>query len=279
MFHRKNSITGPARESDPVRPRSGNGLIRAETGLRAAPWLLAALAALATAILLTLATSGTAQAATSFNMTLAGWNETLLMDWNSRNGEMYRYKIRVAGEATVEQQGEWSEWRNLQRIPAERHRHTITGLEAGNKYMVKLEFKPDGNVEGYVWAPVGTRVARVKPAAPENLSYTLNDDNSVTLTWDDPQDPSLTVYLYRITVRGEEGDCKQAIDFTADEPPENTTSYTIEADELTEAADNVIKLIVQNHAGGNSSSVTVSVPDSDNPPIEPEVPVKPTPSE
>ena len=272
MFHRKNAIPVPVREGAPVRPRSGNRLLHAEAGLRAAPWLLAALAALATAILLALAAPGTARAGfgVDYDMALRGWNTNINVYWNSQSEETYRYKIRKTG-------GEWSGWNELEQIPEERHEHTITGLDAGFEYQVKLQFCTELYPGGC--HDIGTGSARVMPAAPKNLSYTLNDNYSVTLTWDDPQDPSLVEYLYRITAAGEESDWIRAIDFTANTPPENTTSYTVPADELSEGVGNLIELMPRNHAGGSSASVTVSVPDQDAPPYQPEEPVQPTPGE
>lgn len=219
--------------------------------------MLAALAALTTATVLFLAVAGTAQASTSHDMVLVGHTNNITIYWNTQNGELYRYKIREAG-VTIAEQGDWSEWRHLEEVPAERHSHTITGLEAGSRYMVRLQYRKID----WLWTDVDTELARVRPAAPQNLSYTIDSENDVTLTWDDPGDESLVEYLYQITAGEETSSWRRAIDFTEATPPENPTSFTIEAEDLTEGTDNVIKLMARNAAGGSSASITVSLSDA-----------------
>ena len=230
-----------------MEPHAGNSLMRPGNVRKAAPWVLAALGAMATAIILTLASAGTAQAL-YHDFAATSWNNTITLHWNSQAGESYAYYIQKDGA---------SQWTGLflDDIPVERHSHTITGLDYGVKYKVFLNACPGGNRNncGQV-----THILRVRtaPAAPENLQYTLTAEYDVVLTWDDPKDPSINEYRYRVTPRGEDPD---SIDWVVAAEGRITT-YTIPADELTQG-DNEIELAARSDAGGSAATVTVSVPD------------------
>ena len=223
-------------------------VIRPPNGRKASPRVLAALGAMATAILLALATAGTAQAL-FHDFAATSWNNTITLHWNSQAGESYAYYIQKDGA---------SQWTGLflDDIPVERHSHTITGLDYGVKYKVFLNACPGGNRNncGQV-----THILRVRtaPAAPENLQYTLTDEYDAVLTWDNPGDPSINQYRYRVTLLGEDPD---SIDWVVASAGPITT-YTIPADELTQGTDNEIELAARSDAGGSSATVTVSVPD------------------
>ena len=240
-------------------------VIRPPNRRKAAPWALAALGAMATAILLALATAGTAQAL-FHDFAATSWNNTITLHWNSQAGESYAYYIQKDGA---------SQWTGhfLDDIPVERHSHTITGLDYGVKYKVFLNACPGGNRNncGQV-----THILRVRtaPAAPENLQYTFTAEYDVVLTWDDPGDPSINEYRYRVTPRGEDPDSRDWVQAAEG----RITTYTIPADEITQGTDNEIELMARSSAGGRVATVTVSVPDPDDVPDPGRAPQQPTPA-
>ena len=80
--------------------------------------------------------------------------------------------------------------------------YTITGLDQGVRYKVIVRARYDGppgawsdEVEAVVAsaAPTATDTAIPTPAPPQNLQATAAHD-AVTLTWDDPDDSSITGY-------------------------------------------------------------------------------------
>ena len=250
---------------------AGNRFMSPGNVRRAAPWVLAALGAIATAILLALATSGNAKASdedfTVYDFALTSWNNNITLHWNSQAGDIYAYKIRKAGVGSYSQHV-------LDEIPVERHTHTITGLEYGVEYQVYLNTCPAGDPDNWCGRITDTLSIRTAPAAPENLQYTLTDEYDVVLTWDDPEDPSINNYWYRVTATGEETDYTDWV--VASTGP--ITTYTIPADEITEGVDNKIELSARNHAGGRTTTITVSLPDLDEVPDPGESPQQPTPA-
>ena len=73
--------------------------------------------------------------------------------------------------------------------------HVLTEDEEGMTVQVWVSFTDDaGNPETLTSPPTGAVVPREPPPAPENLTATVNPDGSVTLTWDNPQDDSITGY-------------------------------------------------------------------------------------
>ena len=250
-----------------MEPHAGNGLMRPGNARKAAPWVLAAaLGAMATAILLALATSGTAKAS-QYDFAVTSWGNNINLHWNSQAGEIYAYYLQKTGA------DEWSQ-HVMDEIPTEQHMHTITGLDYGVEYRVFLSVCIDGDPDncGRITDTLSIRTA---PAAPENLQYTLTDEYDVVLTWDDPKDPSINEYLYRVTATGEETDWTDWE--RASTGP--ITTYTIPADELTQGVDNEIELVPRNHAGGRGATVTVSFPDLDEVPDPGRAREQPTPEQ
>ena len=257
-----------------MEPHAGNRVMRPGNVRRAAPWILAAaLGAMATAILLTLATAGTAKASDDdddlivYDFALTSWNNNITLHWNSQAGDIYAYKIRKFGVGSYSQH-------ILDEIPVERHTHTITGLDYGVEYQVYLNTCPPGDPDDWCGRITDTLSIRTAPAAPENLQYTLTAEYDVVLTWDDPHDPSINNYWYRVAASGEEPDWRDWV--VASTGP--ITTYTIPADEITEGVDNEIELSARNHAGGRTTTVTVSLPDPDEVPDPGESPQQPTPA-
>ena len=256
-----------------MEPHAGNSFMSCGKVRKAAPWVLAAaLGAMATAILLALATSGTAKASDDdlrvYNFALFSWGNNINLSWDSRAGEIYAYKIRKFGVGKYSQH-------ILDEIPAERHTHTITGLDYGVEYQVYLNTCPPGDPDDWCGRITDTLSIRTAPAAPENLQYTLTAENAVVLTWDDPEDPSINEYRYRVAATGEETDWTDWV--VAAEGP--ITTYTIPADEITTGTDNEIELMARNHAGGRSATVTVSFPDPDEVPDPGRAREQPTPEQ
>ena len=87
------------------------------------------------------------------------------------------------------------------------------------------------------------------PAQPSNFAATVGDD-SVTLTWDDPRDGSITGYKYR---RSEDGGETWSVDWTAiSGSGANTFSHTIAG--LTAGAEYTFAILAVNSDGDGAPS-------------------------
>ena len=92
------------------------------------------------------------------------------------------------------------------------------------------------------------------PAQPSNFAATVGDD-SVTLTWDDPRDGSITGYKYR---RSEDGGETWSVDWTAiSGSGANTFSHTIAG--LTAGAEYTFAILAVNSDGDGAPSLEAQI--------------------
>ena len=85
--------------------------------------------------------------------------------------------------------------------------HTLTEDDEGLAIQVWVSFTDDvGNPEALTSAATAAVAPREPPPAPRNLTATVNPDGSVTLSWEAPQDDSITGYqiLRRRPTEGED---------------------------------------------------------------------------
>ena len=75
---------------------------------------------------------------------------------------------------------------------------TVTGLDGGTGYGVILQvWRSGATLKLHATLPALATLPPTPPAAPTGLSAAAGDD-SVTLTWDDPQDSGITGYEYQV---------------------------------------------------------------------------------
>ena len=110
--------------------------------------------------------------------------------------------------------------------------HTLTDADEGKTIKVRVSFADDaGNAETLTSAATTTVEPQplVPPAAPQNLTGSVSH-KSVTLSWDDPGDDSITGYrmLRRSRDSAQYGDGQGAADFAAvvDDTGSSATTYT-----------------------------------------------------
>ena len=76
---------------------------------------------------------------------------------------------------------------------------TVTGLDGGTGYGVILQvWRTGATLKLHATLPALATLPPTPPAAPTGLSATAGGDDSVTLTWDDPQDAGITGYEYQV---------------------------------------------------------------------------------
>ena len=144
----------------------------------------------------------------------------------------YQYRLDLAGSGTTV-----GVWTDIPSSSAGTTTYTITGMPRSARYEGYLravnEFGPGASahhrwVEADVFALPSYDVAAGAPAAPTGFSSAaqgLSEDYSsvsATLSWDDPQDDSITKYQYRLVDSSSEGEW---IDIPNSDA--NTTTYTI----------------------------------------------------
>ena len=102
--------------------------------------------------------------------------------------------------------------------------YTLTGDDEGLAIQVWVSFTDDGgNPEALTSAATGAVAPRDPPPAPGNLTAVENADGSVTLTWDAPDDDSVTGYqiLRRIPANDE-----HPLSVYVEDTGSDATSYT-----------------------------------------------------
>ena len=86
--------------------------------------------------------------------------------------------------------------------------YTVMADDEGKAIKVRVTFTDDaGNEESLIsFAVAAQRFQATPPGAPQNLTAAVNDDGSITLTWDAPDDDSVTGYqiLRRRPTEGED---------------------------------------------------------------------------
>ena len=132
---------------------------------------------------------------------------------------------------------------------------TITIAADNDKsYIVGVRAKNEGGGSNWVNSPsVGPY--ETPPGQPTGLNAEANDDGSATITWDDPNDASITGYQYQTREDGGAWGQNTEIEGSG----ASTTSHTITG--LTAGATNHINLQALNDAGASSGrTVSVKVP-------------------
>ena len=133
--------------------------------------------------------------------------------------------------------------------------YTLTEEELELTVTVWVSFSDDmGSMEALVSDPSGAVVPENPPPAPTNLAATVNEDGSITLTWDAPDDNTITGYriLRRLPDEGEEG-------FTVIEADTDTTATSFTDTDVKSGARHVyrVKGINANGPGKRSKPVRV----------------------
>ena len=146
--------------------------------------------------------------------------------------------------------------------------YTLQDADEGKAVTVRVSFDDDaGNQESLTSAATEAVEAAVAeeepvepPPAPTNLTAAVNADGSVTLTWDAPDDDSVTGYqvLRRRPYEGE-----KALLVYVENTGSTATVYT-DAD-VTAGTQHVyrVKAVNEAGAGGQSNYVNVDVPDAE----------------
>ena len=154
--------------------------------------------------------------------------------------------------------------------------HTLSDDDEGKTIRVTVSFTDDaGNSESITSAPTGTVAAAATtedpvepaeaqdpPSAPENLAAAEND-GSVTLTWDAPDDDSIT--SYQILRRGED---ENALSVHVEDTGSTATTHT--DTDVTEETRYIYRVKAINAAGAGEKSaravITTSTPEPENSP-------------
>ena len=108
---------------------------------------------------------------------------------------------------------------------------TLNNLTPGDSYKVKIRsryYNADRSVRESSGPWTSTATQRVKdhpPAAPTGLTASLVEHNSLTLTWNDPQDTNITGYRIQ---RGTDANSLHTIEANTGSPSTNYTDITVE---------------------------------------------------
>ena len=108
---------------------------------------------------------------------------------------------------------------------------TLDGLTPGDSYKVKIRsryYNADRSVREWSGPWTATATQRVKdhpPAAPTGLTASLVAHDSLTLTWNDPQDTNITGYRVQ---RGTNANSLHTIEPNTGGPSTNYTDSTVE---------------------------------------------------
>ena len=150
--------------------------------------------------------------------------------------------------------------------------HTITGLEEGEAYKLKVRARFDEGGSGPWSQPVHTLVASTPrpPAAPTGLAASLVFHDNVVLDWDDPDDDSITGYKILRRTTGE---------FTTIEAntASQATSYTDSSVEAETEYAYHIRAINDDGESDPSSNLNVTTPEEPEVEVvDPDPPAAPT---
>ena len=127
---------------------------------------------------------------------------------------------------------------------------TLNNLTPGDSYKVQMRsryYNADRSVHESSGPWTNTATQRVKdhpPAEPTGLAASQVEHNSLTLTWDDPQDARITGYR---VLRGTDADSLSTIQADTGSPSTNYTDSTVEPETTYRYA------VVALSADGNSS--------------------------
>ena len=136
--------------------------------------------------------------------------------------------------------------------------YTLADADEGKTIRVKVSFTDDAGNEETLTSTATAAVVEAEPTepplAPENLTATVNEDGSVTLNWEAPDDDSVTGYLI-LRRRPYEGE-KTLLVYV-----ENTgsTATTWTDTDVTAGTQHVYRVKAINDAGPGAQSNYVNV--------------------
>ena len=134
---------------------------------------------------------------------------------------------------------------------------TLNNLTPGDSYKVQIRsryYNADRSVRESSGPWTATTTQRVKnhpPAAPTGLTASLVDHNSLTLTWNNPQDTNITGYRIQ---RGTDANSLNTIEANTGSPSTNYTDSTVEPETTYHYA--VIALSQDGDGAQSTTSVT-----------------------
>ncbi len=91
--------------------------------------------------------------------------------------------------------GNYGDWTNIPNSGAETTRHVVTGLRNGTRYTFRIRAATVGSYSPESDEAAATTITL--PAKPTGFSAVGSGDGRVTLSWDDPNDPSIVEWQYR----------------------------------------------------------------------------------
>ena len=137
---------------------------------------------------------------------------------------------------------------------------TLNNLTPGEEYKVHIRSRYyDGEHSDSRWSGPWTEVAtqRVKdhpPAAPTGLTESQVSHNSLTLSWDDPQNANITGYR---VMRGTDGNSLSTIEDNTQSDSTSFTDSTVEPETIYHYA---ILALSQDGDGAESSTIGITTP-------------------
>ena len=163
----------------------------------------------------------------------------------------YEYLSRIAPPAPG-----WGAWTSIAGSGASTVSHTVEGLTNGKEYRFKLRAvnasgESDAAPDAAPWF-VSATPALQPPGQPNGLTAEANGDGSATITWTNPNDPSITGYEYEISEDGGAQGKKKPIQGSG----ASTTSHTVTG--LTSGTNYNYSLAAKN-ASGSSTRAQISV--------------------
>ena len=178
----------------------------------------------------------------------------------------------------AKQDQDWPSWRDEDRnAHPTTTTHTINGLDHGTDYKVRVRARLEQNTSS-PWSGPWTETAtqRVKdhpPAAPTGLTASQVSHNSLTLSWDVPQDTGITGY--RI-LRGDDAASLSSMEM---DTGNNSTEYTDATVEPETTYRYVILALSPDGDGDQSGAVSATTPAAPQPaeqPVQNDPPGAPT---
>ena len=135
--------------------------------------------------------------------------------------------------------------------------YTLAEADAGKAVGVRVSFTDDGGNEESLTSEATDAVAGTPPAQPTGLSADLSV-KQVTLTWDDPQDDSITGYVILRRIRGYDADGVFATH--VEDTGSAATTYTDDATEWETPYTYRIKAVNEHGTSERSRWVHVETP-------------------
>ena len=168
--------------------------------------------------------------------------------------DSYRTEYRAVGEEDWDTFSETDDNYSIASVD-----DPLTILECETFYEFRLSSHGDGTTYKAEWGPSATYsrqqysldcpTAGEAPAAPTGFSSTSTEDtNAATLSWDDPQDSSITKYQYRLEDRDYDSGWQDIPDSDAE-----TTSYTITGVPVNARYEGYLRAVNEHGAGQPAS--------------------------